>query len=126
MHSRAVPFVYLTDGHHRCAAGQNYADKMAHRKADSIDHSFTNLLVSIFPDDEMRILAYHRAVRDLADLTVADFLKKLEKFFKIKALHVNYPDEAEPRQKGEFAMLLDENWYRLKIRKKIRPKSRSG
>ena len=114
-----VPFVYLTDGHHRCASGQNYADKMAQRGAGLSDPSFTNLLVSIFPDDEMRILAYHRAVRDLGDLTVPEFLKKLDAFFKVKALHVNYADEAEPRKKGEFAMLLDDNWYRLKIRKEF-------
>ena len=114
-----VPFVYLTDGHHRCASGQNYADKMAKEDVDTTDPSFTNLLVSIFPDDEMRILAYHRAVRDLGDLTAKSFLEKLGEYFKVKALHVNYPDEAEPRKKGEFAMLLDENWYRLKIRKEL-------
>ncbi len=114
-----VPFVYLTDGHHRCASGQNYANKMAQRGAGLSDPSFTNLLVSIFPDDEMRILAYHRAVRDLGDLTVPEFLEKLDTFFKVNALHVNYADEAEPRKKGEFAMLLDDNWYHLTIRKEF-------
>ena len=112
----SVPFVYLTDGHHRCASGLNYAKKHSQNSDDCGDPSFTNLLVSIFPDDEMRILAYHRCVRDIGGLTVKEFLKKLNEFFHVEPLHVNYPDEAEPRQKGEFAMLLDENWYRLIIR----------
>jgi len=112
----SVPAVYLTDGHHRCAAGKRYADSVGGDAGVSEDESFTNLLVSIFPDDEMRILPYHRCVRDLGELTVKDFLVRLGEFFRVEALHVNYPDEAEPRRKGEFAMLLDENWYRLTIR----------
>ena len=49
--------------------------------------------------------------------SVADFLEELEEIFTVKVLHVNYLDEAEPRKKGGFAMLFDENWYHLKIRK---------
>lgn len=45
------------------------------------------------------------------------FSRKTRRIFKVKALHVNYPGEAEPRKKGKFAMLLDEIWYRLNIRK---------
>ena len=115
----AVPYVYLTDGHHRCASGLNYAKKVEQGTFDPGDASFTNLLVSIFPDDEMRILAYHRCIRDLAGLSVHDFIKKISEYFRVQALHVNYADEAEPRRKGEFAMYLDENWYRLKIRNKF-------
>lgn len=111
-----VPYVYLTDGHHRCAAGLNYANKLDESTSNRGDPSFTNLLVSIFPDDEMRILAYHRCVRDLAGLSVQEFFRKISEYFRVQALHVNYADEAEPRKKGEFAMLLDDNWYRLKIR----------
>lgn len=112
----AVPYVYLTDGHHRCAAGINYANQLQASGIASGDPSFTNLLVSIFPDDEMRILAYHRCIRDLAGLSIQTFFEKISKYFRVQALHVNYADEAEPRKKGEFAMLLDDNWYRLKIR----------
>ena len=112
----AVQYLYLTDGHHRCASGLNYANKLKTTASDPGDPSFTNLLVSIFPDDEMRILAYHRCIRDLADLSVHDFINKISEYFRVQALHVNYADEAEPRKKGEFAMFLDDNWYRLKIR----------
>ena len=112
----AVPYVYLTDGHHRCAAGLNYATKLDQGDSNSGDPSFTNLLVSIFPDDEMRILAYHRCIRDIAGLSVQEFISQVSEYFQVEALHVNYADEAEPRRKGEFAMFLDDNWYRLKIR----------
>ena len=112
----AVPYVYLTDGHHRCASGLNYANKLQNGEFSSGDPSFTNLLVSIFPDDEMRILAYHRCIRDLAGLSVQEFFEKISEYFRVQALHVNYADEAEPRKKGEFAMFLDGNWYRLKTR----------
>ena len=64
----------------------------------------------------MRILAYHRCVRGLGGMSVSEFLRRLDEYFIVQALHINYPDEAEPRRKGEFAMLLDENWYRLTIR----------
>ena len=115
----AVPYVYLTDGHHRCASGLNYANKLDKAATENGDPSFTNLLVSIFPDDEMRILAYHRCIRDLAGLSVHDFINKVGEYFRVQALHVNYADEAEPRRKGEFAMFLDNNWYRLRIRKQF-------
>ena len=118
-----VPYVYLTDGHHRCASGLNYANKLGATASDPGDPSFTNLLVSIFPDDEMRILAYHRCIRNLAGLSVHDFFKKISEYFRVQALHVNYADEAEPRKKGEFAMFLDDNWYRLKIRNQFVDKS---
>ena len=115
----SVPYVYLTDGHHRCASGLNYAKKVEEGTFNPGDPSFTNLLVSIFPDDEMRILAYHRCIRDLAGLSVHEFFNKVSEFFRVQALHVNYADEAEPRQKGEFALFLDDNWYRLRIRPKF-------
>ena len=59
----AVPALYIADGHHRSAAASRVA---AERGGAGSSGRF---LVGIFPDSEMRILAYNRVVGDLAGHT---------------------------------------------------------
>lgn len=112
-----VTVTYLTDGHHRCAAGSRYAAKRrAANPAHTGDEPYNFLLVALFPDDELRILPYNRCVRDLNGLSVPEFLARLGEIFEVKVLDCGMPDEAAPRGKGELAMLLDGAWYRLQAR----------
>ena len=61
-----------------------------------------------FPADELRILAYNRAVHDLNGMTSAQFLAELEKKFDIAPAASSTPEKG-----GEFCMYLDGKWSKL-------------
>ena len=100
-----VSTAYLTDGHHRCAATARFSTTGADAR----------LLVVLFPDDELRILPYHRVVRDLGQYSVDSFLARLSEDFVVEALPGGEPDAARPRARGEFAVHVDGRWFRFRL-----------
>jgi uncharacterized protein (DUF1015 family) len=69
----AMSTLYIADGHHRSAA----ASRVAARRGNA-DGSF---LTVIFPHDQMQILDYNRVVRDLAGMSVEQFLARVSAGF---------------------------------------------
>jgi len=100
----SVPSAYLTDGHHRCAATARFSTAGADAR----------LLVVLFPDEELRILPYHRVVRDLGGHTTESFLARLAEHFEVESLADGDPDAAQPRARGEFAVHVDGRWHRFR------------
>jgi uncharacterized protein (DUF1015 family) len=101
---QAFPAIYIADGHHRSAAAARLARERGRGEAD--DDRF--LIVS-FPADELRILGYHRVVRDLGGLGADALLARLEQAFRSEPLaHAQAPAAA-----GTFTMCLAGRWYRL-------------
>ena len=119
--SRVSP-LYLTDGHHRCAAAARLSAKM---RANSPNHSgeepYNSLLVALFPDSELRILSYNRCVKDLNGHSEQAFLAALARDFEIATPDFSCSEDAEPRKRAEIAMLLRGIWYRLNPRPGIVP-----
>lgn len=107
---------YLTDGHHRAAAGSRFARM---RREANPDHTgnepYNYLLVILFPDDQMRILPYNRHVLDLNGYSAEELVEALRGRFTVESLGPVPPEAAEPRQPREFAMLLEGDWYRLNV-----------
>ena len=101
----SVPSAYLTDGHHRCAATARFSTAGADAR----------LLVVLFPHDELRILPYHRVVRDLGGHTTESFLTRLSESFEVEPLPGDDTDAAQPRTRGEFAVHVDGRWYRFRL-----------
>ena len=101
----SVSIAYLTDGHHRCAAMARFATAGADAR----------LLVVLFPDDELRILPYHRVVRDLGPHSTESFLDHLSESFVVEPLPGGVPDAAMPRARGEFAVRVDGRWFRFRL-----------
>ena len=105
--------LYIADGHHRSDAAAGVA---AGRRAASARHRpgapHERFLAVAFASDEMRILAYNRAVRDLNGLTAEAFLARLGGPFIVE------PRAAaiEPARPHEFAMYLGGRWYGLTAR----------
>ncbi len=105
--------LYIADGHHRSAAAARVA---AARRAANPKHTGEEacnyFLAVIFPDNQMQILDYNRAVRDLNGLAREAFLKKLDDSFSVQ------PENAavKPSRAGEFGMYLKGQWYRLATR----------
>jgi len=92
-----VESLYIADGHHRAAA--------ACRARASC------FLAVAFPHDQMRILGYHRVVKDLGGYGPESFMQRVNQDFRIEPTTTPEPDEP-----GCFGMLLDGNWYRLETR----------
>lgn len=104
--SSFIDALYICDGHHRIAASKEYY--LNHK--DSIPGSLYFLGV-IFPTDEMLILDYNRAVKDLNGLSTEEFLDKLnEAKFRPTLLG---PEPTYPESKGQYTMVLDDMWYAL-------------
>jgi len=101
----SVPSVYLTDGHHRCAATARFSTPGADAR----------LLVVLFPDEELRILPYHRVVRDLGGHTAESFLARLAERFEVEPRADGDPDAAPPRARGEFTVHVDGRWHRFRL-----------
>ena len=100
-----VSTAYLTDGHHRCAATARFSTTGADAR----------LLVVFFPDDELRILPYHRVVRDLGEHSTDSFLNRLSESFVVELLAEGDSDIAFPRARGEFAVHVDGRWFRFRL-----------
>jgi uncharacterized protein (DUF1015 family) len=109
---REVPFLYIADGHHRAASA---ARARAELKEQSFSHTgdsdYNFFLAVIFPDDQVQILAYNRAVRDLNGLSATEFLEALRQSFEVRE------DASDtPAKRGEWGMYLEGRWYTLKLR----------
>lgn len=107
-----VDYLYIADGHHRCAAASRVAAaRNAALRQASGDHSHDYFLAVIFPDNQMQILDYNRVIRDLNGLTRDDFLQRLTQDFSVTPS----TQPVKPARPGEFGMYLPGQWYRLTL-----------
>ena len=103
---------YIADGHHRCASAVNVA-KMRREANPDYDgtEEFNFFLAVLFPANELEIMDYNRAVRDLNGNSQEEFIEKISKKFCVEA-HTG--DGAyHPEKKHTFGMYLNGSWYKL-------------
>jgi len=101
-----VPTMYIADGHHRIESAAAARRTLTANQSNRSDCDF--VIAGIFPAEDLRILAYNRAVRDLNGLEPAELLDRLRKTFI-----VSETDQKEPKVHGEICMYLGGTWYRL-------------
>ncbi len=107
--SFAQDVLYIADGHHRAAAATNAG--LNRRK---INPSYTGteefnwFLAVIFPHDQLQILAYNKAVRDLNGMTKDEYLANIRRTFSVRQTGIKSPQTLH-----EFSMYLDFQWYTL-------------
>jgi uncharacterized protein (DUF1015 family) len=111
--------LYIADGHHRAAAAVRIGQE---RRGKNLRHNgneeYNFFPAVIFPDSEMQILNYNRAVQDLNGLAAAEFLKKLETGFEVAASPEGKP--FQPGTQAQFGMYLAGRWHVLNARPGIR------
>lgn len=112
---KKIPRLYIADGHHRSASASR-----AHGELGAQDwgaaHAF--FLAVAFPAEELRILPYHRVVRDLNGQSVQSFLDAACARFEVRE-----GVKPEPAR-GEFAMYLGQGrWVGLKPKRAPAPGS---
>lgn len=108
-----IATLYVADGHHRSAAASRVRDL---RRAANPSHDGTEeynyFLTVIFPDTELNIMSYNRAVKDLNGHSLAEFMTLVSRSFEITPL----TDRREGLERHLFGMYLDGKWYELAAR----------
>lgn len=113
----AAGTTYIADGHHRAASAVKVALKRREQNPgyDGTEE-FNYFLSVLFADDELKILAYNRVVKDLNGLSSEEFMAKVaEKYDISDDTSANH----EPDGKGKCCMRLDGKWYVLTAKPEI-------
>lgn len=104
-----VPCAYVADGHHRAASAFRVSKlRREANKAHSGQENYNWFLSVLFPGNELKILPYNRAVKDLNCLDREEFLKKVGEIFTMKPTTVK-----TPTQPGQCCMYVKDQWYLL-------------
>jgi uncharacterized protein (DUF1015 family) len=103
---RAVPALYVADGHHRSAAA---ARVHALRAGKPGEHDA--FLAVVFPHDQMQILAYNRLVRDRQRRSSDALLAALR-----ERMDLAPAERAEPEAPLSFGIYASGRWWRARAR----------
>jgi uncharacterized protein (DUF1015 family) len=98
-----VDALYIADGHHRAASAARTRDAI--RDSEEV-HSFLGVA---FPSDQLRILPYNRAVRDLNGMTPEHFLGEVARTFAMTS------GTGTPAEKGNVSMYVAGTWYSIDL-----------
>ena len=107
---RAIPTLYIADGHHRSAAASRVAVSR-----EGKNHS-GDFLTVLFPHNQMQILAYNRFVKDLNGRSVEEFLEAIRLIADVEEKSVS----VVPNKKHDVGMFLGGKWYELSFKENAR------
>jgi uncharacterized protein (DUF1015 family) len=106
-----IDLLYVADGHHRSAAAARVGKARADRNpAHRGDEEYNFFLAVLFPHNQLRIMDYNRAVKDLNGRTPEQFLEAVRKQFDVR----EHSGQARPGKKGEVGLYLRGRWYMMK------------
>ncbi|MDB6004283.1 MAG: SpoOJ/ParA/ParB/repB family protein [Prosthecobacter sp.] len=104
-----VPCAYVADGHHRAASAFRVSKLRREANPNHTGEENYNWFLSVlFPGNELKILPYNRAVKDLNCNDREEFLKKVGEIFTIKPTTLKSPTKG-----GQCCMYLKDQWYEL-------------
>ena len=98
--------------HHRTSTTSIMDKRMKKEKKKG---RYDLLLSAFFPANELAIFDYNRVVDGLNDFSMTAFLAKISQLFNIKMLK----EPRKPLRKHEIIMLLNQEWFSLKWKKKL-------
>ncbi|HUA38274.1 MAG TPA: DUF1015 family protein [Candidatus Sulfopaludibacter sp.] len=103
-----VPHLYIADGHHRSAAAARiYQTRQGAGESG-------RFLAVIFPHNQVRILPYHRVLKDLNGWTPEQMLEILGAIFAI-----DRHGAAVPGREHELGLYLAGRWHTLMFRRQL-------
>ncbi len=101
--------IYVADGHHRTASAFRVRNILRDKNPEhGGDEAYNHFLAVLFPDDELKIMGYHRVLKDLNGLSTEDFMAKVAEQFEI-----GDTENPEPEGQKAWGMYLDGKWHRL-------------
>lgn len=109
--------IYIADGHHRAASAVKVGLKRRNEQPYFTGTEEFNYFLSVlFPDNELAILPYNRAVKDLNGYSKDEFLKAIEQHFTVTCVG---SEAYSPAKKGTFGMYLEGQWYELMAKEEL-------
>ncbi|MFH1029371.1 MAG: DUF1015 family protein [Pseudomonadota bacterium] len=112
----AIPKLYVADGHHRSAAAGRVRELRRDRNPGHTgSEEYNSFLTVIFPENQLNIMPYNRAVRDLNGSDAAGFIEKISECFDV----IPSATQVLPSQRHHFGMYLDGNWFSLNAKTAI-------
>jgi uncharacterized protein (DUF1015 family) len=112
----AIPNLYVADGHHRSAAAGRVREL---RRTKNPNHTgqeeYNFFLTVIFPENQLNIMPYNRAVKDLNGHSRSGFIALLNTCFEISPSTT----PVTPKERHNFGMYLEGIWYRLHARQAL-------
>ena len=103
-----IQATYVADGHHRSASAAKVgALRRAANPAHTGEEPYNYFLAVLFPESELKILAYNRVVLSLPG-TETEFFQALESKFTVEQNGVS-----KPRKAGEICMYINGQWSTL-------------
>jgi uncharacterized protein (DUF1015 family) len=111
-----VECLYIADGHHRAASASTVARmRRGKNPAHTGTEEYNYFVATLFPHEQLRIMDYNRAVKDLQGMSAAAFLEKVgEKFTLSRDFR-----ERSPSRSHQFGMYIGGTWYRLDARPEL-------
>jgi len=104
-----IPAIYIADGHHRVESARVARERLRETNPNHTgDESYNYFIAGIFPAEDLKILPYNRAVKDLNGLSEEEFIAKISVDFKI-----DETGEKTPDQQGKISMYLGGRWYTI-------------
>ena len=104
-----LPALYVADGHHRAESASLARKTLRDKNSNHTgDEPYNFVMAGIFPSEDLKILPYNRAVKDLNGLTKEEFLNAISRLFKIEPA-----DSKVPKDPHSFAMYIDGDWRML-------------
>ncbi|MRR16946.1 MAG: DUF1015 domain-containing protein [Deltaproteobacteria bacterium] len=107
-----VDALYIADGHHRAAAGSTVARR---RRKPGESRESDYVLAVFFPHNQLKVMDYNRAVKDLRGLSAAQFLQKIGAKFSVTE---NFTAKS-PERLHDFGMYLGGRWYCITIKEGV-------
>lgn len=106
-----VPAIYIADGHHRVESARLARTKRRDANPEHTgDEEYNFFIAGIFPAEDLRIMPYNRAVKDLNGLSEDDFLSRIGEQFTIMEV-----GDKTPKLRGQVCMYLGGQWLTLYV-----------
>jgi uncharacterized protein (DUF1015 family) len=105
-----VHTLYIADGHHRAAAAAAVRKlKRETNPGGGRNEPYEYVMAVLFPHNQLKIMSYNRAVKDLNGLDEVEFLRRVRGEFLVSDKFA----EKSPTQCHEIGMYLGGRWYKL-------------
>jgi uncharacterized protein (DUF1015 family) len=100
--------LYIADGHHRAASAVRIGLERRGEASAGTNRESDWFMSVIFPHDQLMIMPYNRAVKDLNGRTGEEFISEISVRFSVEKT-----DSASPVSGHTFAMYCGGQWYLL-------------
>lgn len=111
----SISTLYIADGHHRAAAASAVARMRRENDNSREIREYEKVLAVLFPHNQLKVMDYNRAVKDLNGSTPQEFMEKISSRFIITEKFT----AKSPQKFHDFGMYLQGKWYQLTIKEGV-------